>query len=398
MILRSLIVFITLFSFFSSTSVLGQNPGVILSDDSKISLLTCSPGDELYSVFGHSAIRVNDSINKIDIVFNYGTFDFSDPNFYTNFVKGRLNYILSLAYFNRFMMEYDMEDRWIYEQVLNIDKNQRQFLFDSLLTNYQPENRYYLYDFFMDNCATRIRDIFVEGIPQRIDFDYRCFEETKSFRQLLQPYLVQKPWARFGIDLALGMPADRTAAPWDFMFLPDHMLAAFQHASFVNDSISQPFASEPEAILVGKTRNEKKAANQPLFLFLFVLIIGISFSVRDFGRTSLSNWFDAVLFGLVGILGILITFLWFFTDHQVTPWNLNILWAHPLHLFAIILLFSNRLKVFADWYFKVNTVLLLILLVFWYFIPQQLPWAAYPIVILLALRYGLRAFRSGLKI
>lgn len=370
---------------------LGQNAQVKLSENSKISLITCSPGDELYSVFGHSAVRVTDSINRIDVVFNYGTFDFSDPNFYTNFVKGRLNYILSLAYFNRFVMEYDMEERWVKEQVLNIDRDKRQLLFDSLLVNYQPENRYYLYDFFMDNCATRIRDIFVEAIPQRIEFDYSNFEQGQSFRQLLQPYLVQKPWARFGIDLALGLPADRIASTWDYMFLPDHMLTAFGNASFVQDTLSVPFAQEPALLLAGKERNLKKAFNQPLLVMLALLIIGIAVTAWDYRRKTFSNWFDTTLLVLVGVLGLLITFLWFFTDHQVTPWNLNIIWAHPLHLLAIILLFSKRLKDIAEWYFTSFSILLLLLLLSWYFIPQPLPWTAYPLVLLLTIRYAFRA-------
>ncbi len=369
-----------------------QKFGTVLSDSSKISLLTCSPGDELYSVFGHSAVRVTDPVNKIDVVFNYGTFDFSDPNFYTNFVKGRLNYILSLSYYNRFKVEYDMEERWIYEQELRINKTQRQFLFDSLLTNYQPENRYYLYDFFFDNCATRIRDIFVESFPNQVSFDYTSLEQGKTFRELLQPYLVEKPWARFGIDLALGVLADRTAEPWDYMFLPDHMLTVFEHATLNSDSTLHPFTLPTETLLSGKVRNEKEAFNQPLFLFLIVLLIGIVLSFFDYRKKKLSRWFDTIILLLTGILGVVIVFLWFFADHSVTPWNLNVLWANPLYLLAIPLLLVNRMARLASWYFMGNFILLILVIVTWFFNPQQLPVEAFPITLLLAIRFGLVAY------
>lgn len=132
---------------------------IVLSDSARISLLTCSPGNELYSVFGHSAIRVKDLPNKVDIVFNYGVFDFSDPNFYPNFVRGRMNYILAGNYYEDFYSSYVEENRSISEQVLNFSKEEKQHLLDSLFINYMPEHRYYRYDFFYDNCATRIRNV-----------------------------------------------------------------------------------------------------------------------------------------------------------------------------------------------------------------------------------------------
>lgn len=142
-------ILIILILLVLSVNIKAKTSEIILSDSAKISLLTCSSGSELYSIFGHSAIRVKDVRNRLDIVFNYGTFDFSEPNFYPNFVRGRLNYILSASHFEDFKYAYIEENRSISEQILNITKDEKQHLLDSILINYMPENRYYRYDFFL---------------------------------------------------------------------------------------------------------------------------------------------------------------------------------------------------------------------------------------------------------
>lgn len=357
-----------------------------LSDSAKVSLVTCSPGNELYSIFGHSAIRVTDPSQKLDVVFNYGTFNFEDPNFYPNFVKGHLNYVLSVYPYRLFEQEYVTEKRWIYEQKLNIDIREKQHLFDSLLINYRPENRGYPYDFLNDNCATRIRDIFVEAIPRKINFDYSSFDKGQSFRELLTPYLTQKPWSKLGINLLMGLPADRVATPWDYMFLPDHLEKAFQHATFVNDSTSQPFAQNPQTILEGNKEKERFCWWAPQWIFILVLLITIAISYKNYKEGSFSFWFDRILLVIAGLLGVLFTFLWVGTAHRSMVWNFNLLWANPLHLLAVFLLSANRFRGWIKVYANINLVILLVLLVGWPFMPQALPWAIYPIVIALALR------------
>ncbi len=375
-----------------------QRPGIGLSNQARITLLTCSPGDELYSVFGHSAIRVEDPLLDLDWVFNYGTFDFSDPHFYTNFVSGKLNYILSVSEYRHFQHEYMMEERWIWEQELNITAGEQQYLFDSLIINYLPENRYYLYDFFYDNCATRIRDIFVEAINREIVFDYQPLEPDKSFRELLMPYLTEKPWARLGINLALGLPADKTATPWDYMFLPDHMMTVFEHAQFRSGNDLQYFTPGSKTILEGNELPQARFRYAPLWVFLLVLLATIIISRYNLQSKRYSWWYDRILFGSAGLLGLLITFLWFVTDHQVTVWNMNILWAHPLH-FIIIFFFSEKkhLKIL-KYYFLVNLVLLVILILSWPVLPQALPWMIMPFVMALTVRSAviLRMFKSDI--
>jgi hypothetical protein len=366
-------------------------PQVTLSDSAKVSLLTCSQGEELYSIFGHSAIRVTDPLIGIDWVFNYGTFDFSDPNFYPNFVKGKLNYILSVSTFENFEFSYILEDRFIYEQDLNLQQFEKQKLLDSLRVNYFPENRYYLYDFLYDNCATRIRDIFIETIPRQVDFDYSTLGKSKSFRELLMPNVKEKPWAKLGINLLLGVKADKKAAHWEYMFLPDHMLIAFQNAYFSSEEGLIPFAQEPKMILEGKVISTNQFRNSPFIVFMLVLFSAILITFFNIKWQRIKwqriNWFyDRMLFGVTGILGIVLFFQWFGSDHIVMSNNFNIIWANPFHLIISFLISINAFKKFIKYYFGVNMILMLLLLVLWFVIPQSLPLPMIPFVGALALR------------
>lgn len=381
---RFLAVFLGIhFAFFTSFA---QLPKVQLTDSAKVSMLTCSHGDELYSIFGHSAIRVYDPYVGVDWVFNYGTFDFSDPNFYPNFVKGKLNYILSVSSYKNFEYTYIVEGRFIYEQKLNLQQNEKQKLLDSLTLNFLPENRYYLYDFLFDNCATRVRDVIVETIPRTIEFDHSYIETGKSFRELLMPNVKEKPWAKLGINLLLGVKTDRIAQPWEYMFLPDHMLTAFKHSYISTDNGIEPLMSPPVTILEGVELSKSKFRNSPLFTFIIILIAAALISYFDVKRQRRSGWFDVILFGLVGLLGAVIAFQWFFSDHVVMAKNFNLIWAHPLHILAILLLLLKHTKNIARYYFGANALLMLLLLLFWFVLPQTLPYPMFPLVAAMAVR------------
>lgn len=386
------------FIFLNLSLTSAQSTTIRLSPEAKISLLTCSPGDELYSIFGHSAIRVSDSLQNFDTVFNYGTFDFDDPNFYTNFVRGKLNYKLSATSYRNFEYNYVYEGRWIWEQELNLTQYEKQYLFDSLVINYHPENQYYLYDFFFDNCATRIRDIFTEAIEREIKFNYDVFESEESFRELLMPYLSEKPWARLGINLALGLPADKIAAPWEYMFLPDHMMTAFEHAGFIQGDNSGEFTPGSRTLLEGTPLPDAAFRNAPLWVFLIILLVSIILSHFNLQSKQFTWWYDRVLFGLAGLLGVLITFLWFGTDHQVTVWNLNILWAHPFHLLIIFFLSARKYPKLLRYYFMINISLLILLIFAWPLLPQTLPWMVMPFIMALIVRSAviLRMFRPDI--
>ncbi len=382
----------------------GQSNQLTLSPEAEITLLTASPGDELYSVFGHSALRVNDPQHNLDLVFNYGTFDFNTPNFYMKFARGKLMYKLTVSRMEQFVPEYQREGRAIFEQVLNLSPAQKQKVFDFLMVNRLPENAYYHYDFFYDNCATRIRDvveILIEpdwprqtGWDEEVlaevrshfdyEFDYEpSMEHHRSFRDMLQPFLVNMPWSAFGIDLALGLPADRTARPWDFMYLPDEMLIAFDLAGHPN---GEPLVTE-HRIVIPKTQTLSPANFfSPQKVFWLVFLIGL----LSFLSPKASFLFDRVFFTVLGITGIMVLLLWFFTDHGATKANLNILWAVPTHLYYIWISGKNRpLK---KTYFRIISIVSVLLLILWPWIPQGYNIAFVPIILTSIARSVPRAF------
>jgi hypothetical protein len=377
-----LLLLFALSSYFSSA----QLPAVMLTDSAKVSLITCSQGEELYSIFGHSAIRVKDSTIGVDWVFNYGTFDFSDPKFYPNFVKGKLNYILSVSTYKNFEYTYIFEDRYVYEQILNLQQYEKQLLLDSLRINYLPQYRYYLYDFLFDNCATRIRDIFVETIPRTIEFDSSALKRGMTFRELLMPNVREKPWALLGINLLLGVSADRPAEAWEYMFLPEHMMTAFQHASFKTDSSTTFFAQPPTTLLEGLEIPRNRLRESPLYVFMALFLLTAFLTYKDVKRKRHSLWFDTILFGLVGLLGTVIAFQWFGSDHAVMANNFNIIWANPLHLIAIVMVFIKPLVRISKSYFLASMFLLIMLMIFWFFLPQVLPFSIFPLVASMAVR------------
>lgn len=363
-----------------------QLPKVELTEKAQVSLLTCSEGEELYSLFGHSAIRVSDPSLGLDWVFNYGTFDFSDPKFYTNFVRGKLNYILSVSTYPQFEYSYVLEGRHIHEQTLNITHQEKQLLLDSLSINYLPENRYYLYDFLYDNCATRIRDIFVEAIPRGIEFDYGLLEGGESFRQLLMPNVHHLPWVKLGINMLLGVGADRPAELWEYMFLPQHMEDAFSTATIGDGGVVLPLVEPTVVLLGGQPVSPSTFPHSPLFFFtLFLLIIAI-LSYWDMKRQKPRRWVDVMTFGVVGLVGVVLAFQWFFSDHWVMSNNYNLIWANPLHLVGVVALLTRALSRFARAYFGAYALLTLLLVAFWFLIPQSLPTPVLPLVAAMGLR------------
>ncbi len=391
---NSLLKSIALFAFLWFS--FQQSKAVTLSEQAEITLLTASPGDELYSVFGHSALRVIDRENDIDLVFNYGTFDFDTPNFYLQFTRGKLLYKLSVAPMEYFVPEYRYEGRAIYEQVFNLNQEEKQKIFDFLMVNQLPENAYYHYDFFYDNCATRIRDL-VDYILQPVwaeeneiteesvsiirsmldyEFDYEPeLKPSRTFRDMLQPFLVTMPWSAFGIDLALGLPADKVASAWDYMYLPDEMLIAFALASHPS---GDPLIAE-HRIIIPKTVELSPASKITPHIVMWLLAL---LAMASLYKAKWSLLFDKVFFSLLGITGLVIIFLWFFSDHITTKANLNILWALPTHLYYIWLANYQSVRPAVKWYFRFVSVLSFLLLVLWPFVPQAFHGAFFPLILI----------------
>jgi hypothetical protein len=299
----------------------------------EVSLLTCEPGTALYSSFGHSAIRVREFGSEgRDLVFNFGTFDFDTPNFYGKFATGKLNYMLSVTTYDRFIIEYDYYKRGVREQVLDLNSEQRDYLVQHLDALYDPARRFYKYDFFFNNCATKIRDAFEIAMGQQLVWNDSSSTESKTFRDLIDEYVFPLPWADLGIDLALGAVIDKEATEREKQFLPDYMEQAFARASIVGDGPTRPFVKESRIILeYPKEERTLGLVNPYLIFWVFALAVGI-LTFFGFRKSKLFKVLDIFLFGILGILGVVVAFLWFFTDHSATLWNWNLLWAFPGHL------------------------------------------------------------------
>ncbi len=312
-----------------------------LSENATISLMTCGQGSELYSTFGHSALLVQDIQNRIDRVYNYGTFDFNDPNFYFLFVRGIANYKLSLSNSQSFMREYMLENRTVEQQVLNLTLEQKQRLFELVEENYKPENRYYRYDFLFLNCSSIIRDRVFEVLDKSYILDSTHYEQ--SFRDLLQPYIPNE-WLYVGINLLLGPRADRQASNWQRMFLPDHMRDQFaltKISSADGELLAQHVRSLYKSTQVRQLPDH--LLSTPQIVFLVLLIITGIFTRKKYNTKPWNKPFDTLIFFVSGIIGLLLTFMWFLSKHDVINENINLLWAFPLHLIIAVLVWFGRL-------------------------------------------------------
>jgi len=352
----------------------------------EVSLLTADPGGELYSSFGHSAIRLREiGPDGRDLVFNFGTFDFDTPNFYGKFASGKLNYMLSVVNYDRFIVEYDHYKRGLREQVLDLNQEQKDFLLQHLDAQYAPERRFYKYDFFYNNCATKIRDAFDIAMGEQLVWSDSVAEE-KTFRNLIDEFVVRLPWADFGIDLALGAVIDRPATELEKQFLPTYMEQAFANATIVENGVSRPLVKQSRVLLEYPKENAQQSLLNPSMVFWLLTLVFAALTFYGFKKGKLMKGLDIALFGAVGILGLVVAFLWFFTDHTATAWNWNILWAFPGHL---VLVWGLVARPNANWIssyllFAMGATIMTLLL--WMFGLQSFSPALIPILLLILLR------------
>jgi len=354
-----------------------------LSSDAEISILTCSPGPELHEIFGHSAIRVHDDKNHIDWVFNYGIFDFNTPNFYVKFVRGNLDYMLGATNYKSFVSAYRYYERSVYEQTLNLDSISKQKIFSALIVNYKPENKYYRYEFQLDNCATRIRDLVDNNVSSAITYGFP--DQNKTFRDILKEYLVPIRWTDWGINTLLGRRLDHMASTKDYMYIPDYVMHLFDSASINNEPLvksKKTVYQAPQTIFPTPWYFGPEIA----FCLLFVLIL--AYSVRCIRRKRISRWIDYILFSVVGLVGIVLFFMCFFSDYNSTAWNYNLLFFTPTHLIALLFL-HKRENVWLKRYFWLCLIACFHAIGLFYILPiggQALPWASFPIILIISLR------------
>lgn len=349
----------------------------------QISLLTCSPGEELYSSWGHTAIRVVDSAAGTDNVFNYGTFDDSDPLFLPRFTKGLMIYSLSFYPYREFLQEYQYFNRGVIEQVLNLGPISKQNLYKALLKNYEGNNRFYEYYFHTDNCTTRARDMIARYANDSIRFGSVVGLPAPSFRKLIHQYLDTsgQQWNKLGIDILLGSHLDEKASDWSATFLPDYLLLSFDKATIG----SLPLVKEKKTVLTAPVLERGSFLGSPLFIFslLALVVLWLSFSASSSAQRTL-NIFDTVFFLLLGIVGCLLAVLWIIRIDTVCRNNYNLLWLVPTHLpFAFFMLKNkNWIRKYLLFTLVLAGLTLLVLL----FRLQQLNTAVIPFLVIIISR------------
>ncbi len=368
------------------TTFISKAQNIQLSPQAEISVITCGPGEnELYATFGHSAFRIQDIPNKIDRVYNYGTFNFDTPNFYVKFVQGKLLYDLRAYNFGGFLQSYHRENRWVKGQVLDLTNKEVQQVFDFLENNAKPKNRSYKYDFFFDNCSTKLYDVLEIVLKDKIIFNNDFDEHKYSHRDLIQLYLNNQPWGDFGIDLALGSVIDEKASAKEYMFLPDFVFEAFTRIEIIKDNHQKPIVKRTEQILLNDNKSIQNTIFTPLIIFSFISIFIIILTIIDYKKQTRNKILDYSIFTITGIIGILVLLLWFATDHTATANNFNIFWAFAPNLVFAFLINKNH-KI--NYYYIITLLVLLdIMVLLWVFKIQVFHIAMIPILCTLYIRY-----------
>lgn len=353
-----------------------------IPNNTQISVLTIGPGNNLNDAFGHSGIRLKTSYS--DIVYDFGRYNFEDPNFYLNFARGKLNYLQGKANYNNLVNFYKQQNRSIKEQTLNLSAEEKQSVYTFLETNYANNQGAYLYDFFYDNCATKIRDVIENATNGNINYQLPDNYEDKTFRTLIQDQLHPNTWGSLGIDIALGAIIDRTATPREHMFLPKNIHAFYSEATINNRQL----VSNSITIINSDTKFKNGTfLLSPFFVLSLIAILIIYITFNDHKKQRRTKGLDAFIQLILGVIGIFLTLLWFGTDHTATGYNYNLLWAFPLSLVMVIQAYKTKPKKWFIGYIKFCVLMLCLLTVHWISGVQQFAPTLIPLLIALFVRY-----------
>ena len=366
-----------------------------LSPEAQISLLTSTPSDEnVYTVYGHTALRIYDPVLKRDLVFNYGIFDFSKPNFIYRFAKGETDYMLRSYNFNDYLIEYIERGSGIYEQVLNLLPEEKESLWQALVLNERPENRVYRYNFFFDNCATRP----VAMIENSVQGDIKYVPQTEypTFRDAINYCTRNHPWTIFGCDLIMGMPTDRVMTLKETFFIPAYLQEAFNKAEIIRNGVAEPLVVKINILNEEDIQPDQKPSvlTSPLacFTLLFLIILAVTWS--EWRRNTYYRLVDCLLFFIAGTAGCILFFLSFLSVHPGMFPNISLLWLHPLHFIGVIFFSVKKYNNMAFWYHFINFVAIFILCVAWFLLPQHFNPAFIPLIASLWLRSGWALLRK----
>lgn len=336
----------------------------------EISLVTCYPGSRNYELYGHTMIRVQ--IEGQDLLFNYGIFNFKQSGFIYRFVKGDCDY--SLAAYPMQYLTQGYEDRKIVEQVLDLDDAQKVDIISFLWNNVQPENAVYRYGWAYNNCATKPRDIIENAVGGSLEYGNPKRGEA-TFRSIMAYFDKNYPWQQFGIDMVLGYDLDHKLDYREQMFSPIILMEAMADATQERDGKRIPVVKATNILVEGGDEGAVLGPTPmvltPMFVLTLLLVIVLALTIKERLSKRHYRWLDSVVFGVYGLVGVLVAFLTFVSSHYGTSSNLHIVWLHPLLLLPAILEWIKRMRPLVAIIHVVNALLIVLLAAGWYWLPQS---------------------------
>ncbi len=357
-----------------------------------ISLLTCSPGQEVYELYGHTAIRVRSAARGIDQVFNYGVFSFEQPHFIWRFVLGQCDYMVVPQDFCDFIAEYAQRGSSVTEQVLNLNSSEASALASDLYSNILPENREYRYNIFRNNCTTKARDIIEANIRGNVVYPVR--PQRNSFRTILYEFTEGHPWAREGNDLLLGVTVDTAIVERDEMFSPIYMMH-YADSAFIDAGRKalRPFVSERHELLAENAERQALAAGQlpqvpftPAALAWSILAAGVLLALFELLHGRIIWPIDAVLLTLQSLAGVLLTFMSVASEHPGVASNWQIWVLNPLPLFFFYAIIKADIRRQGHVYHTIAAAWLLTFVALYFVVPQHFSQSILPVALLLLSR------------
>ena len=350
----------------------------------KISILSIGEGPSLVDAFGHTAIRVKDAQLKNDIVFNFGVYDFNSPNFYSNFVKGRPEYKLAIQNYSNLIQNYIRQKRYIVEHQLNLDQNSTKIIIDLLVE--KLNDPYYMYDYFRDNCTTRAADIVIDKTNNKFKDDKLESEAILTYRDLIHRKINENSWAALGIDLCLGAIIDKKINTRETFFLPENLMNYLD--LYEGDIIKRNIIYSPESEI-----SYRENLPSPLLINLILSLIIVAITIFNFKSNKWNKSLDSLIFLISGSIGILIIYLWFFSNHFAGAQNFNFLWAFPLNFALIFAIYKNKIPNWSIGYIKLLIILIILLFLHWTTGVQKYNLTLLPIFVALLIRYSFLVHR-----
>ena len=362
-----------------------QEEEQLVEEPVSVSLVTFYPGSEPHNIWGHSEIRIQQG--PVDLYFNYGVFDFQAPAFMWRFMLGETDYICAPV--PRAYATMGMEQRRMVEQELNLPQDRAIAVRDFLWNNAQPENRTYRYKFLSDNCSTRPRDIIEMAAGDGLQ--YPAMGDTAvTYRDILAHYCRNYAWERFGIDLVLGWDIDTVLDQRATMFIPMLLMDAVAGATITIDGQTMPLVKATTVPIDKSTEGNVRPPTpwylSPITVAILVLALTLAVSCRDWRRRKVSRWFDTILFTTGGLAGCILFFLIFFSTHEATSPNINIVWLHPLLLLLAVLPWFKKTRNAARWLHALNALVVALLMLAWPWQPQVANIAFFPLMAALVTR------------